>query len=215
MQPRHTAPRQRYAQQRLLLAHWMRQYKPLEPTQRVHIKNRLDAGVREVRRPRHLKTLQAGRLLKDVVEGRVLCVRVLNQEQIDELESRQRFLAGNLMGRQRRQRRPSVDNAKLLEGGTGQGQLINRHVKVDCLQLEAGQLRPHAGQHVRQEAGVGEAAQFEAADVAEVGRLEVGQVGEPRPHAELFQLGQGLEDSVEEQGLAHREEEAAEAKGLK
>ena len=62
---------------------------------------------------------------------------------------------------------------------------------------------------------MGEAAQFEAADVAEVGRLEVGQVGEPRPHAELFQLGQGLEDSVEEQGLAHREEEAAEAKGLK
>ncbi len=54
MEPGHRAAGQRYAEQRLLLAYRVREHEPLEPAQRVHLQDGLDAGVRQIGGPRHL-----------------------------------------------------------------------------------------------------------------------------------------------------------------
>jgi hypothetical protein len=63
VEPGHRAAGQRYAEKRLLLAYRVREDKSLEPAQRVHLQDRLDAGVCEIGGPRHLTHSEGGIIL--------------------------------------------------------------------------------------------------------------------------------------------------------
>ena len=158
----------------------------------------------------YLEALQSHRLLENIVQRGVLGVRVLHQKQIHHLQALQRFRARNIL----RERGARIHNAQLFQRRAHQRQLVDRHVEIDGLQLEADQLGPQAAERVAQEAGVRQAAQLEAADAPQIGGLEVGQMGEAGPHAEILEVGEGFDDGVEEKRLAHGQEEGAEAKGL-